>query len=222
MDFRESRQATRNMQTSSRRKNLILFDLDGVLLDSRANMDHAWAAVRAELGIRTPFDAYFAEIGRPFADIMTRLGLAHQRAAIEAVFRRASGETMAETPFYPGAAAMLRELAADNRKLGIVTSKDSARTALVLDRLPVSFAVVKSPDEICRGKPAPDSLLMAMAMCNVDPADSVFIGDMDSDAMAAERANIDYVHAAWGYGDTPRRYTAAVNNCAELLAYLVR
>lgn len=210
------------MQSFPRRKNLILFDLDGVLLDSRANMAHAWAAVRAELSVPVPFEAYFAEIGRPFADIMTRLGLSDQRTAIEAVFRRASGERMAETPFYPGAADLLRELAADNRKLGIVTSKDIARTTLVLDRLPVSFAVVKSPDDVCRGKPAPDSLLMAMAVCNVDPIDTVFIGDMDSDSVAAMRANIDYVHAAWGYGQTPKRFTASVDSCADLLAYLIR
>lgn len=202
-----------------RRKTLILFDLDGVILDSRENMGQAWRAVRSELAVDVPFEAYFAEIGRPFADIMARLGLANRKTAIEAVFRRASGETMSETPFFPGAVEMLAELAADNRKLGIVTSKDGARTALVLDRLPVTFDVVKTPDTVCRGKPAPDKLLMAMALCNVDPSDTIFVGDMSTDAVAAARAHIDYAHAAWGYGKAPDGGTA-FDDCASLLRYL--
>ena len=98
---------------------------------------------------------------------------------------------------------MLAAAAASGVKLGVVTSKDGARTQLVLDRLDVNFTVVMTPEERMRGKPAPDHLLYAMAICNIDPVETIFVGDMESDAEAARRAGIDYAHAEWGYGERP-------------------
>ena len=203
-------------------KKLVCFDVDGVLLDSRQNMSLAWNAVRDELGVAVPFERYFAEIGRPFAEIMDILGLGEQAAAIEAVFRRTSAATLADTPIYPGVGNMLEALQSAGYRLAIVTSKDRGRTDLVLKRLPVTFDAVRTPDGSCRGKPAPDHLMMAMAMCRTDPADTVFIGDMDSDAEAAARAGIDYIHARWGYGVEPASYLAALDNCTDLAAYLLQ
>ncbi len=66
---------------------LVLFDLDGVLIDSRETMRTAWETVRHELKIDEPFDRYFAEIGRPFSEIMERLGLARFTDRIASVER---------------------------------------------------------------------------------------------------------------------------------------
>ncbi len=63
---------------------LVLLDLDGVLVDSRDAMEEAWRAVQHEVGVATPFAAYFAEIGRPFPDILERLGLTEDAAEISA------------------------------------------------------------------------------------------------------------------------------------------
>ncbi|WP_206453982.1 HAD family hydrolase [Aurantimonas marina] len=209
------------MTSAIRQKALILFDLDGVILDSRRNMESAWSCVRDELGVSVPFDAYFAEIGRPFPDIMARLGLAHAASTVERVFRRASSQSLHVTPFFHGVDAMLSTLVGSGRRLGIVTSKDSARTELVLDRLPVHFSVVITPRDGLRGKPAPDHLLFAMARCNVDPSDTVFVGDMDSDAEAARRAHIDYVHVDWGYGARPPDCIFAATAPADLQTFLL-
>ncbi len=203
-----------------RRKNLILFDLDGVIVDSRANMAAAWLNVQTELGVTMPFERYFAEIGRPFPDIMVRLGLADQGKAIEAAYRQGSSRLLHDTPFFDGIESLLSSAAGTGVKLGIVTSKDRTRTQLVLDRLAVDFAVVMTPGEPLRGKPAPDHLLYAMATCNCDPSETVFIGDMDSDAEAAQRAGVDYAHVAWGYGAPPARCAISAASPADLYAYL--
>lgn len=202
-------------------KKLVCFDVDGVLLDSRANMSVAWRAVRAELGIEVPFEAYFAQIGRPFAEIMGRLGLAARSHEIEAVFRRSSAAALHDTAFYPDAGRMLTTLRAAGCALAVVTSKDRDRTGIVLERLPVRFDTVQTPAAECRGKPAPDHLLMAMALCRTDPADTVFVGDMDADAEAARRAGIDYIHAAWGYGKRPSGCLATAGSCLHLLQILL-
>ena len=39
-----------------------------------------------------------------------------------------------------------------------------------------------------------------MAEAGEDPFDTIYVGDMETDYIAAKRAGIDYVHAAWGYG----------------------
>ena len=179
---------------------LVLFDLDGVLLDSKPNMARAWQEVRRSLDVKTPFADYFALIGRPFGDIMDRLGLSGRAKEIEDVFHQASLQHMSLARFYNGAERTLWSLAAKGMSLGVVTSKDRSRTDKALAHLNIEFATVQTPVAGYRGKPAPDLLLAAMAQANTDPADTDYIGDMDVDQTAARRAGIKFIHAAWGYG----------------------
>ncbi|HVJ46399.1 MAG TPA: HAD-IA family hydrolase [Luteolibacter sp.] len=200
-------------------KKLILFDLDGVLLDSRTNMEHAWAAVRKKTGITVPFENYFALIGRPFRDILDRIGLKENQAAIEQAYMAASLYFLSNASFYEGTKEALQELAAGGRKLGIVTSKDAVRTKAVIEQLGVEFSTIQCPTKPFRGKPAPDHLLLAMAESGEDPADTVYIGDMDTDYRAAVRAGIDYIHASWGYGQ-PIAGVPALSSIQELPKHL--
>jgi HAD superfamily hydrolase (TIGR01509 family) len=182
-------------------KQLILFDLDGVIVDSRDNMEHAWSEVQIQLGVRTPFKCYFSLIGRPFAEIISRLGLLPQLKEIEEVYSTTSSSNIDLIQFYPDVEKTLLVLVKRGMRLGIVTSKDVFRTSKILTRLPFDFVTIQTPNGIYRGKPAPDHLMAAMAEANVDPDETVYVGDMDSDAEAAARAGIDYVHAKWGYGE---------------------
>jgi phosphoglycolate phosphatase len=199
-----------------RRTRLVLFDLDGVLLDSRANMERAWAAVRAECGVAASFADYFALIGRPFGDILAELGLSERVDEIEPVYRKASLATMDQTPFFDGVLPTLAALARAGLLLGIVTSKDARRTSACLGRLPVSFATVQTPRAGCRGKPAPDHLLLALVATGTDPDEAVYVGDMASDCAAAARAHVAYLHAAWGYGAVDRTACPHIEGIREL------
>lgn len=202
-------------------KRLVLFDLDGVLVDTRANMQAAWSAVCRELRIAVPFDAYIAEIGQPFASIMRRLGIGHLSDGAEAIYRTRSALDLASAPVYADVALMLDGLHAAGRRLGIVTSKDSERTAILLEKLPPVFCVVRCPDSACRGKPAPDHLMMAMALTRCDPCETLYVGDMASDAEAARRAGIDFLHAAWGYGERPPGTSFQADHPKQILQALL-
>ncbi len=202
-------------------KRLVLFDLDGVLVDTRANMLAAWSAVRRELGIDVPFDAYIAEIGQPFGSIMRRLGIGHLSDSAEIIYRQRSARDLASAPVYANIAIMLDGLYAAGRLLGIVTSKDSERTAILLERLPPVFSIVRCPDSVCRGKPAPDHLMMAMALTRCDPCETLYVGDMASDAEAARRAGIDFLHAAWGYGERPPGTSLQVTHPEQIAQLLL-
>lgn len=181
-------------------KRLVLFDLDGVLLDSRRNMELAWGEVRRKTKIEVPFESYFALIGRPFRDILKGLGITENLDVIEETYMAASFYFLSEAMFYPRTQETLQRLKDQGRSLGIVTSKDAVRTKAVISHLKLPFATIQSPKAPYRGKPAPDHLLLAMAEAGVDPKETVYIGDMETDHQAAVRAGIDYIHAAWGYG----------------------
>ena len=201
-------------------KKSVLFDLDGVLLDSRPNMKHAWEDVRSQLDIAVDFEEYFKNIGRPFKDILEILGLRDRVDEIVSVYNRSSKENFHLATYYPGVVETLQKLELNGIKLGIVTSKDTERTDIVLSRLPVKFVAVQTPNSQFRGKPAPDHLLLAMAQTNVDPKESIFIGDAEVDRKAAFRAGMDYCHASWGYGEPECKGVTVLKDINHLLTFL--
>ena len=59
-----------------------------------------------------------------------------------------------------------------------------------------------------------------MANAQVDPFDSIYIGDMDADFEASCRAGIDYLHAGWGYGEIPTENTSTIESIVGIKNYL--
>lgn len=166
-------------------------------------MEEAWEAVQRDLGVTVPFAAYFREIGRPFADIMERLGLGDRREEIERVYRATALRTAPRVPAFPGVEAALSQLAVAGVKLGVVTSKARPQTYWTLAQFDVPFETVQTPEDKHPGKPSPWPLLIAASEARTDVADAIFIGDMDVDCAAARHAGMRFMHAAWGYGRRP-------------------
>jgi HAD superfamily hydrolase (TIGR01549 family) len=186
---------------------LVLFDLDGVLFDTLPVMRVAWGKVRDEHGISASFDDYSKHLGRPFGDILRMLGLdlsPETCARVLAAYRVASAEHAEMAAPFPGIQEMVHLLASASLRLGVVTSKPRETAVPLLDRLGCPFAVIRTPGSE-RGKPAPDSLLLALTDVGADPVEAVYIGDMAVDQQAARRAGVPYLHAGWGYGtaETP-------------------
>ena len=98
-----------------------------------------------------------------------------------------------------------------------MTSKNTVKTNKILNLFNFKFDIVQTPDSVLRGKPAPDHLLYAMSTLNIDPQHTLYIGDMDVDYQAAKRANIDYVHASWGYGACNDGNVIKLENITQLL-----
>ncbi|MEE2746375.1 MAG: HAD family hydrolase [Pseudomonadota bacterium] len=182
------------------KKKLVLFDLDGVLIDSKSNMRRSWECVVEEFGLAIPFEEYFSNIGRPFGEILAIIGVTERQIDIERRYHELASEAVALITIFSGAQDLLDFLEDNQILIGIVTSKQKERTQKILELFNNKFSVIRTPDGVCRGKPAPDHLLMAAAIENVDPSEILFVGDMAVDSMAASRAGVDYVHASWGYG----------------------
>lgn len=181
-------------------KKAYIFDLDGVLIDSKYMMEQSWDLCKLEHNLTQSFDEYFKCIGMPFKDILNAIGIKDNQEAIKHTYEKSSIELMEHClEFYSDVEETLKELKKDC-KIGIVTSKDASRTKLILENLNVEFDSVVSPKSGLRGKPAPDQLLFCMSMLNVDPQDAVYVGDMTVDYWASQRAGIDFIHAEYGYG----------------------
>ena len=194
----------------------VIFDLDGVLIDSKENMRTAWGFVMLQCNIKVPFEKYFAEIGKPFEDILDTIGIHHSHTLIKSIYDHYSKETLNKIEFYDDAFDTLVELKKKYRT-GIVTSKSEDRTHKILLKLP-RFDWVSCPRKFSRGKPAPDQLLYTLAHLKVDPADAVYVGDMQSDKECADRAGVKFIHANYGYGEVQCEHS--LNRLSDLIKLL--
>ena len=177
-----------------------IFDLDGVLIDSKKMMSHAWTKCQLEHNLDQPFSEYFKHIGKPFRDIMKELGIENSDA-VKNTYDKASMQLMDEfLVFYPGVEDTLKKLK-KGYKIAVVTSKTAERTKVILEKLDVEFDYIVSPKKGLRGKPAPDQILWCLAMINTDPKDAIYVGDMQVDYDASQRAGTGFIHATYGYGN---------------------
>ena len=71
-------------------KKIYIFDLDGVLIDSRLNMKKSWEMVNKKLGYNIKFEKYFSKIGLPFQEILTSLGVQKNKTTAEKIFKATS------------------------------------------------------------------------------------------------------------------------------------
>ena len=202
-------------------KKLILFDLDGVLLNSKRNMELSWGAACERHDVNVEFEDYFSNIGRPFKDILDILNINADQADIEKTFNDVSTQLIDQIELYEGVELVIGQLANNNIKTGIVTSKNTIKTQKILDLHGFAFDIVQTPNDTLRGKPAPDHILYAMSELNMNASDTLYIGDMDVDYEAAKRAHVNYVHALWGYGICNDGNAIKLENITQLLSIIL-
>jgi HAD superfamily hydrolase (TIGR01509 family) len=172
----------------------VVFDLDGVLLDSETTWDEArrqvveqrggtWraGATRAMMGMSAP------EWSRYLHD---ELGVPDAPDAIsDAVVARVLEAYRHRLPLLPGAVDTVRTLAR-RWPLGLASSSNRVVIELFLERsgLEDCFRAVVSSEEVPRGKPAPDVYLAALKALGVDPRTAVAVEDSANGIRAAVAA----------------------------------
>jgi len=185
---------------------LVLFDLDGTLLDSAPDMLATVNALRAERG--EPGMAL--EDLRPHVSKGSRAMLATafpqvddaQREAMVAHFlTRYESELARHGHLFEGVEALLGAIEADGGRWGIVTNKPEylAKQLLPLLGWQTRCAVLIGGDTLPQRKPHPLPLLHAAQTLYVAPADCVYVGDDERDIIAARAAGMPSVVALWGY-----------------------
>jgi pyrophosphatase PpaX len=180
---------------------VVLFDLDGTVIDSGAiilaSMRHAAKEV---LGAAPPDDLLMAAVGGPGLEAQMQ-ALAPDRVEELVTVYRAHNEPLHEQlACCAGIDDLLVRLKEEGRRLGIVTAKRRATVDLAFNVLPLRqlFETVVGGDETKGHKPDAEPLLLAAQRLNVDPHDCAYVGDSPFDIRAAKAAEMFAVAVTWG------------------------
>ncbi len=202
---------------------LILFDVDGTLIDSQLFILGAMRAAFAELGRAVPSEAaILAIIGLSLPHAVARLdpGLAPEQVLETAegykrAFIRIRAETGGEaaSPLYPGARAALERLSASPSVLGVATGKARRGLDHALDAhdLRSFFATTQTADD-APSKPHPGMVLNALRETGAAASEAVVVGDTSYDMEMARAAGARALGVAWGYH--PPEALLAAGACA--------
>jgi HAD superfamily hydrolase (TIGR01509 family) len=177
----------------------VVFDLDGVLVDS----EHIWDEVREQLarerGGRWSDRAQGDMMGMSSVEwsryMHDVVGLAEPPEEISAeVVRRMQARYERDLPVVPGAIAAVRRLAAGCR-LGVASSSNRPLIEAVLSATGLDdlFEAAVSSEEVARGKPAPDVYLEALRRLDAAPSRAAAVEDSANGIRSAHAAGIRVV-----------------------------
>ena len=184
------------------RFRIVLFDLDGTLIDSGpiilASMQHS---VRTVLGREIPPEELGLTIGGQ--------GIVAQMQAIDAdradelvdAYKEHNDGLHETLQAFDELLELLPRLKAEGRRLGIVTAKRHRTVGLALERFPAlrdEFDIVVAHEDTDRHKPDPDPVLLAIERLDGTPAEAVYVGDSPFDIRAAKAAGTYAVAVGWG------------------------
>jgi HAD superfamily hydrolase (TIGR01509 family) len=176
----------------------VVFDMDGLMLDTEPIYKVAWQAASAELGYDLDDAVYARFVGRPNSDcerlLLQRFGAAFPLDRFRARWpQRWSAEVATKGIRQKDGLLDLLTLL-DNRRVpfAIATSSASEESTFCLRAagLDRRFSVIVTSDQVANGKPAPDLYLEAARRLHVDPAQCVALEDSEAGILAASRAGM--------------------------------
>jgi phosphoglycolate phosphatase len=187
---------------------LVIFDIDGTLVDSQHLICGAVHQVYDRHGLPKPArERVLALVGLSLPDTFTRLadGAAHPIEAMVESYREAFSTLRAQPnsmePLYPGAEqAILRLAQRDDIVLGIATGKSMRGIEVVLGhyKLLPHFTAIQCADT-APSKPDPGMVTNALRDTGLSADDCVLIGDSIYDMQMAKAAGVRAIGVAWGY-----------------------
>ncbi len=203
----------------------ILFDLDGTLVDSLADICGAINKVRAAYHLApTANDVLVKFIGKGVEQLI-HLSFPEltdpQRQGLVAKYR----EYYAQSPgnggkVYPGVRETLERLKKrGDIKLAVATNKATDIAHQTLEHyLPgIHFDIVAGPEMVSKRKPAPEHLTEVIAQLNLRPEDVWFIGDDPVDKQSAEAAGVKFLGATYGFGGVVVEANQRLEQFSDLL-----
>lgn len=183
---------------------LAVFDLDGTLIDSVADIAAAVNAALAELGYPThPLAPFYDFVGEGVEHLIT-CALApapFDRAVLERYRQRYASEMTRRTQVYPGIAQTLAELQAQGCLLAVLSNKPHPATCALVTHFfaDVAFAAVAGQKPEVPRKPDPSAALQIAAQLGVAPTDCSFVGDTAIDVQTGRNAGMRTIGVTWGF-----------------------
>lgn len=199
----------------------LLFDLDGTLIDSMADLTTALNLLRHELGLPSlASDAVRSMVGDG-ASLLVQRGLhelTYQSRYLQKFLAIYEEHLLAETRCYPGIIELLERH--KPQPMALVTNKPHSLTLKILDGLNLAryFTAVIGGDSSPHKKPHPYPLQQALKQLGAQPHQAVMIGDHHTDLRAAIAAGTASCFCAYGFGHSDNlRYDYRVDTAADLI-----
>jgi len=203
---------------------LVVFDVDGTLVDSLSAIRAAMAGAASGAGLaEPPAEQVRQVIGLPLIVAIARIfpeesSAVHERLAqgYKESFWALTGSGTADDVLFPGIIDCLDQLDAAGYLLGIATGKGRHGLDTVLERhsLAGRFVTLQTAD-LGAGKPSPDMLLRAMSEAGTGPMQTLMVGDTTYDMEMAVAAGARAIGVAWGYHDAADLHSAGAHTVVE-------
>jgi len=188
---------------------LVVFDMDGTLIDTHALIGEQMAAAFTGAGLPVPSpEASRRVIGLSLPVAIGRLAQSDDPELIDRLVEtyRSNYRSILETtndrePLFPGTREALDRLRADEQAiLGIATGKGltGVNRILGVHGLTSYFTTLQTPDHN-PSKPHPGMLLRAMAETGADTSQTIMVGDTTYDIGLANAAGVRSIGVTWGY-----------------------
>ncbi|WP_445535504.1 phosphoglycolate phosphatase [Acinetobacter sp. G18] len=214
------------------KRDLILFDLDGTLVDSAADLYRSMNLSLQSLGWPLVTEVQIREwVGKGASKLCESVLLhlfgkldAEQHKVLLHTFVETYGaELCVNTQIYSGVPEFLKHCQTLNIKMACVTNKPVKLAQGLLDALELTsyFQVVLGGDSLPERKPHPLPLLHCMQSLNTSASQSLMIGDSSNDVEAARRAGIDCIVVSYGYNHGESIYDCQPQQVIDSLAELI-
>jgi phosphoglycolate phosphatase len=187
---------------------LVIFDLDGTLIDSLPDLVDATNQMRASFGL-TPLSEEEVRrlIGQGARSLVERalagFGTEQVEEGLERFLRYNLEHIADKTRAYPGVVETLQALKALGYPLCVLSNKNVALCREVLSRLDIEgfFPTVFGADSLPYRKPSPEPVLALLKEFGVAAGECLLVGDSINDVAAGQGAGVVTVGCTYGYGD---------------------
>lgn len=189
-------------------KKLVIFDLDGTLLNSIADLGTAANYALEQCGYPThPISAYPRFVGSGVTKLLERVlpessRTAERVEALRTYFKEYYGEHMADfTEPYPGIPDLLHQLNARGIAVAVASNKYQAAVEKLMKHFfpTVEWAAVEGQKEGVPVKPDPSIVFEILSKCPTPKADVLYVGDSGIDMETARRACVESAGVTWGF-----------------------
>ena len=187
---------------------LLVFDLDGTLIDSRRDLVESVNAALAEFGLPAQAGDRIASYIGDGAAMLVKRALASDGAdpelapaALEAFLAYYHEHKLDHTRLYPGVREQLELLRArGTAQMAVLTNKPVRASREICEALGLApfFFAISGGNSFATKKPEPEGLIKLMAQAGAEPSETVMIGDSDVDVRTALAASTWSLGCSWG------------------------
>ncbi|MCI9406554.1 MAG: HAD hydrolase-like protein [Oscillospiraceae bacterium] len=203
------------------KKELLLFDLDGTIIDSKDGILEAVQHTLCQYGIREEKESLIGYVGPPMLDALLQFHhftLEDAQKAVAEYRRYYAAHGMEKNTLFPGIREVMETFLQRGKKLAVATSKPVEVAAPILQSLGLtSFFLLIGGSSLSGERPHKiDVIRYVFEKLEIyDPSCAVMIGDRSYDMEGASLARIDSIGVLYGYGSLDELKKSGANYIAE-------